>query len=101
VAAAAKQEPPLQALTPPQPVGQVLEPMGHLLDEEYSPTFAAASAAPDEDLEPSAQRSDLRELLNGFLAHTRCEERMAADLRRMIGLEPGRAMPGRGADLGR
>jgi len=101
VALAAEEEPQPLVLTPPQPLGQVLEPVGHLGDEEYSPTFAAASAAPDEDLEPSAQRSDLRELLHGFLAHTRCEERMAADLRRMIGLEPGRGLSGRGADLGR
>lgn len=39
---------------------------------------------------PPPQRSDLRELLNGFLAHTRCEEEMTANLRRMIGLEPWR-----------
>jgi hypothetical protein len=43
------------------------------------------------ELEPPPQRSDLRELLNGYLAHTRCEEHMTADLRRMIGLDPWRA----------
>jgi hypothetical protein len=99
--AAAPEARQVQALTPPQPVGPVLEHMGHPLVEEYSPTFAVASAVSDEDLEPSVQRSDLRELLNGFLAHTRCEERMAADLRRMIGLEPGRGTLGHRAALGR
>jgi fructose-specific component phosphotransferase system IIB-like protein len=44
------------------------------------------------DPEPPAQRSDLRELLNGYLAHTRCEEHMTADLRRRIGLEPWRVL---------
>jgi hypothetical protein len=83
-ALAAPQEPPALVLTPPQPLGQV-----------------SSHAVRDEDLEPYAQRSDLSELLKGFLAHTRCEERMAADLRRMIGLEPGRGMPVRAADLGR
>ena len=39
--------------------------------------------------EPMGHRSDLRELLAGFLSHTRCEEHMTADLRRMIGLESG------------
>jgi len=43
------------------------------------------------DPEPAPQRSDLRELLKGYLAHTRCEEHMSADLRRMIGLDPWRA----------
>jgi len=43
------------------------------------------------ELEPPPQRSDLRELLNGYLAHTRCEAHMTADLRRMIGLDPWRA----------
>ena len=99
VALAAPAEQQAQVFTPRPPVGQVSSPVSQLLEAAYSPTFATTGAVPDEDLEPSAQRSDLRELLNGFLAHTRCEERMAADLRRMIGLEPGRGA--RAADLGR
>ncbi|HKO91127.1 MAG TPA: hypothetical protein VJU61_08245, partial [Polyangiaceae bacterium] len=99
---AAAATPPTPTPTPPQPASQVFEPVARPFEEEYSPTFAAASALPpDEELEPSAQRSDLRELLNGFLAHTRCEERMAADLRRMIGLGPGRGTSGHGSPLGR
>jgi len=98
---AAPEEPQARVLTPPQPVGHVSSPVNQLLDEEFSPAFAASPAVRDEDLEPSAQRSDLSELLKGFLAHTRCEERMAADLRRMIGLEPGRGVSRHAADLGR
>ena len=41
--------------------------------------------------EPPPQRSDVRELLQSFLAHTRCEEEMAANLRRIVGLEPWRS----------
>jgi hypothetical protein len=47
--------------------------------------------------EPLPQRSDLRELLKGYLSHTRCEEQMTADLRRMIGLDPWRG-PGAALD---
>lgn len=47
----------------------------------------ARAASPERSDEPSSHRSDLRELLAGFLSHTRCEEQMTADLRRMIGLE--------------
>lgn len=36
-----------------------------------------------------AQRSDVRELLASFLAHTRSEERMSEELRRMLGVEQG------------
>jgi hypothetical protein len=35
-------------------------------------------------------RSDVRELLDGFLAHTRDDARMASELRKMIGLDAGR-----------
>ena len=100
VAVAAPAPDQAQVLTS-QPVGHLSSPMSQRLEQEYSPSFATASAMPDEDLEPCAQRSDLHELLNGFLAHTRCEERMAADLRRMIGLEPGRGSPNQSAHLGR
>jgi hypothetical protein len=48
--------------------------------------------AADAEPEPSPHRSDLRDLLHGYLAHTRCEEHMTADLRRMVGLEPWRAL---------
>src|SRR5688572_8949338 len=47
------------------------------------PSGLAAYDAPDA---ASDCRSDLRELLAGFLAHTRCDDQMAADLRKMIGL---------------
>jgi hypothetical protein len=44
----------------------------------------------ESDIEEyTAHRSDLRELLAGFLSHTRCEQRMSEDLRRMIGVETG------------
>lgn len=103
VSLAAPAQDQVQILTP-QPVGQLASAVVQRLEQEYSPSFATttatASAMPDEDLEPSAQRSDLRELLDGFLAHTRCEERMAADLRRMIGLEPARGSSHHGAPLG-
>lgn len=49
--------------------------------------FSPPAADPEPLDEPSSHRSDLRELLAGFLAHTRSEEQMTADLRRMIGLE--------------
>ena len=46
----------------------------------------------ESDIEEyTGHRSDLRELLAGFLSHTRCEERMTEDLRRMIGVEAGPA----------
>jgi hypothetical protein len=38
-------------------------------------------------------RSDVRDLLASFLAHTRSEERMSEDLRRMLGVDRG---PSRG-----
>ncbi len=42
----------------------------------------------ESDIEEyTGHRSDLRELLAGFLSHTRCEQRMTEDLRRMIGVE--------------
>lgn len=43
------------------------------------------------EAEPAPQRSDLRDLLDGYLSYTRREEDMTAGLRRMIGLEPWRA----------
>ncbi len=59
---------------------------------ELLPDLAAEAAAPsasDEADFDSGSRSDLRELLASFLSHTRCEERMARELRRMIGVDPG------------
>jgi len=49
------------------------------------------------EAEPVPQRSDLRDLLDGYLSYTRREEDMTAGLRRMIGLEPWRAS-GRGSE---
>lgn len=60
-----------------------------LPSERMSPGQIAVGARASESTpqEPTAHRSDLRELLAGFLSHTRSEEQMTADLRRMIGLE--------------
>jgi hypothetical protein len=41
------------------------------------------------DYSEPAVRSDVRQLIEGFLAHTRSDERMAADLRKMLGLDAG------------
>jgi hypothetical protein len=86
-------------LPPPLP-----SPPAAPLDGQPSPDASAASGGEAQheegplaggglstSPEPVPQRSDLRELLNGYLAHTRCEEEMAANLRRMLGLEPWRA----------
>ena len=54
---------------------------------DSSPFAAPGEPAP----EPPPHRSDLRDLLHGYLSHTRSEEHMTADLRRRIGLEPWRA----------
>jgi hypothetical protein len=58
-----------------------------------SQTLSDASVAPSTDTEPEPppQRSDLRDLLSSFLAYTRCEEQMTAELRRRVGLEPWRS----------
>jgi hypothetical protein len=51
-----------------------------------SPLPPASAPIVHADLELPPQRSDLRELLNGYLAHTRSAENMSRDLRRLIGL---------------
>lgn len=58
------------------------EPLPELTEE------ATAPPARDEAEVHVGCRSDLRELLASFLSHTRSEERMARELRRMIGVEP-------------
>lgn len=57
-----------------------------------SPATPSVSCLGSEDasppsIEPVSHHSDLSELLSNFLAHTRCEERMTEDLRRMVGLD--------------
>jgi hypothetical protein len=61
--------------------------------EAASSPLSDSRFEPSTDIEPDLppQRSDLRDLLSGFLAHTRCEEQMTANLRRMVGLEPWRS----------
>lgn len=78
----------LDRLTPLPPSGD-----GPELFESPPPESAPFSGygSGSGEPEPPPQRSDLRELLAGYLAHTRCEEHMTADLRRMIGLDPWRA----------
>jgi hypothetical protein len=81
-----------------------------LLDEKFEATpgsgipphsmvrLASPGGPPEEETAPVSRvieysepvRSDVRELIEGFLAHTRSDERMAADLRKMIGLDAGR-----------
>lgn len=55
-------------------------------DERPSHAEVARPSATSGDAPDVGCRSDLRQLLAGFLAHTRSDERMAADLRRMVGL---------------
>lgn len=64
---------------------------GEVSTYDFPPGPAPARAAPLRDPGTESQLSDLRELLARFLAHTRCEEEMTANLRRMVGLEPWRA----------
>jgi len=59
--------------------------------ESPAPGSVPWVAAGASEAEPAPQRSDLRDLLDGYLSYTRREEDMAAGLRRMIGLEPWRA----------
>jgi hypothetical protein len=77
-------EPRLAAWTPLPPSSDSPE----LHESPLPPSWPCASYG---EPEPLPQRSDLRELLQGYLSHTRCEEDMTADLRRMIGLDPWRA----------
>ncbi len=65
---------PAPSPIPPEPVSSV----------RLAESSLSSQVTPEE---PGSCRSDLRELLAGFLAHTRSEEQMTADLRRMIGLE--------------
>lgn len=71
--------------------------------EDPPPTSSRATSHADElDAHQSDSdqhvpcRSDVGELLESFLAHTRSEVRMSEDLRRMLGVERG-ASPSRGA----
>ncbi|HEU4583249.1 MAG TPA: hypothetical protein VFS67_33555 [Polyangiaceae bacterium] len=59
----------------------------HAAQESAAPS-SVAQLASEAELAPA--RSDLCELLAGYLSYTRREEEMAAGLRRMIGLEPWR-----------
>ena len=59
--------------------------------EGLGPDSLARLAPGAGEAEPVPARSDLCELLDGYLSYTRREEDMAAGLRRMIGLEPWRA----------
>lgn len=56
--------------------------------EDGAPIETGLSApAPTADADPVVGfRSDLSELISGFLAYTRSDEKMAAELRRMVGL---------------
>jgi hypothetical protein len=56
-------------------------------EADVVPTREAPSA------QPRPYQSDLSELLEAFLAHTRSDERMSADLRRMVGVDAGRVGP--------
>lgn len=95
----------LAELPPPLPPQSSAEPHLDLspVSDEVSNVDAAVAATAAEpqagavQTEPPPHRSDLCELLAGFLAHTRCEEEMTATLRRMVGLEPWRPS---GANLG-
>ncbi|MEY4544984.1 MAG: hypothetical protein RL685_1179 [Pseudomonadota bacterium] len=84
------------ALTPALDSLPVSGDVGGEAEAASSPLSTASSVEPSADIEPdlSPQRSDLRDLLSGFLAHTRCEEQMTANLRRMVGLEPWRSPAG-------
>ena len=82
--------PAARALTP-RPASVAGAPSEPEPVESPSPDLVPAFAWRGRDAELTLQRSDLRELLDGYLAHTRREEDMTAGLRRMIGLEPWRA----------
>jgi hypothetical protein len=69
----------------------VVESDDQALLESPLPDPSALVSYAEPEPEPPPYRSDLGDLLEGYLSHTRCEEQMTADLRRMIGLEPWRA----------
>jgi hypothetical protein len=66
-----------------------LHSMVQLLGTRWAPDSEPPIARLMEESEQPV-RSDVRELLDGFLAHTRDDARMASDLRKMIGLDAGR-----------
>jgi hypothetical protein len=66
-----------------------LHSMVQLSSTRWAPDGEPAIASLMQESE-SPVRSDVRELLDGFLAHTRDDARMASDLRKMIGLDASR-----------